>query len=112
MIEFISHHDRQSIINQSSCSCLALGHQGIKRGIYGGTNQVWCPWTNQFLGIPHMKKTFMEPPHMNCGQITCSFSCHAQSPGRPGSVVKMYAFSDFDATHAKQGYRKRVVSYR
>ena len=40
----------------------SIGHQGIKRRIYGGTNQVWCPLTNQFLGIPHMKKTFMEPP--------------------------------------------------
>ena len=67
----------------------SIGHQGIKRRIYGGTNQVWCPWTNQFLGIPHMKKTFMEPPIWIVDKSLVHFHAMHKSPGRPGSVVKV-----------------------
>ena len=34
------------------------------------------------------------------------------SLGRPLSVVRISAFTDFEATHAKQGYRYRVVPYQ
>ena len=41
-----------------------------------------------------------------------SFSCNAQIMVNPLLVVRISAFSDFEATHAKQGYRYRVVPYR
>ena len=32
--------------------------------------------------------------------------------GRPPSVVRISAFTDFEAAHAKQGYRYRFVPYQ
>ena len=48
---------------------------------------------------------------MNSRHNYLSISMPCENYGRPPSVVRISAFSDFEATHAKQGYRYRVVPY-
>ena len=46
--------------------------------------------------------------HMNSRHNYLSISMPCENYGRPPSVVRISAFSDFEATHAKQGYQLSV----